>query len=62
MSSLTKFLDGKKSYLGAVAWGVLGFAHSMGWVTDTVYSIGVPLVQSWFGFGVAHKLAKGFKK
>lgn len=35
------WLDGRKTYLGSIALGVLGLAYSVGWITeDQLLSIG----------------------
>ena len=41
---MLEFLDGKKSYLLAIAAGLLTMAHSLGWLGDGTYQTLMGLV------------------
>lgn len=52
------WLDGKKAYIGFILGGILGFAYSMGWISDEAANALEPLVIALCGVGLAHKAAK----
>lgn len=45
--SLTRFLKGKKTYLGAIAWGVLGIAMSQQWIDEKTATLFGGLILGW---------------
>lgn len=55
------WLNGKKTYIGLVLGGVLGFAYSMGWISDEIANALEPLLLALCGVGMVHKADKFIK-
>ncbi len=53
-----KWLNGKKSYLGIVAWGLAGLLESMGIIENAVADQIKAVAVTVGGVGIAHKVAK----
>ncbi len=53
-----KWLNGKKTYIGLVAAGVVGFAKSLGWVTPELASHCWPIIAAWTGVAIKHHMDK----
>ncbi len=53
-----QWLNGKKTYLGMLAYGGLGFAQSMDWITPEQYNMYLPVVLAWTGIAIKHHLDK----
>jgi len=56
-----KWLNGRKTYIGAIAYGALGFAQSMSWITPEQYNIYLPIVLAWTGIAIKHSMDKRTK-
>jgi hypothetical protein len=54
-----KFLDGYKTYLGAIAWGTIKIAVARGWMTADAAAVILPVVYAWTGIAVRSALKKG---
>lgn len=47
MNSITSFLNGKKTYLTALALGILTVLHSLGKINDSTFQQGSVLIGSF---------------
>ncbi len=52
MNALKNWLQGNKSYCGAIAWGLLGIAWSQGWITDEVSKAVGSVLVSFTGIAI----------
>ena len=55
------WLNGKKRYIGWIATGVLGFAWSMGYVTDEHAKMIGAIIVGWTGVAYTHAQNKKSK-
>jgi hypothetical protein len=55
---MIEFLKGKKTVLGAVAFGVLQALHTAGQVNDEVYGYLVALIVAWTGIAIRNAIKK----
>ncbi len=54
-----KWLNGKKTYLGMVAAGILGILWTQGIVDDKIASTAAMVITSWTGVAMTHTYKKG---
>ncbi len=53
-----KWLNGKKTYLGMIAGGLLGILWTQGLVADQLASTIAMAITAWTGVAMTHKYAK----
>ena len=56
-----KWLDGKKTYLGMVALGVLELIGQMGWLSPEMLTVGRTVIGTFLGVSVKHAWSKANK-
>ncbi len=54
-----KWLNGKKTYVGMIVGGLLGFLQQMGWISVEAAAPYWPLLAAWTGVAVKHSYSKG---
>lgn len=54
-----KWLNGKKTYLGMIAGGILGILWSQGAVSDQIASTAAMAITAWTGVSMRHAWSKG---
>jgi len=55
---LARWLDGRKSYIGWIAAGILGLFWSSGLISDEHAKIAASLIATWTGVAMRHAIAK----
>lgn len=58
LKSLLAVLDGKKTYLGFIAAGILGLSWSSGLVSDRTAEILATLIATWTGISLRAAVQK----
>lgn len=53
-----KWLDGKKTYLGFLVYGVLGLLFSMGVLNEQMFGVLISLNTAWTGISVRQAIKK----
>jgi hypothetical protein len=53
-----KYINGYKTYIAAIAWGVIGVCESQAWITPESADLARSLTEMLFGIGIGHKIAK----
>jgi hypothetical protein len=58
LRNLLRTLDGKKTYLGIIAGGILGLIWSCGLVTDETAKVIASIIAAWTGVSLRHAIQK----
>ena len=62
MERIMKFLNGKKTYLGSIAAGLLGIVWSLGHIDDRTAQFIASIITAWTGVAIRSAIAKNGKK
>lgn len=52
--TMLQWLNGKKTYLGLIASGILGIAWSQGWIDEKTAEMLAVIIGSWTGVAIKH--------
>ena len=55
---MLKLINGYKTHIGLIAFGLLGIAYAQGWVDDTAAASIASVVGWWTGMSVKHSWDK----
>lgn len=53
-----KALEGKKTYLGVIAFFILGGLRAINVVDETTYAILIPIIGGWTAYGLRSAINK----
>ena len=53
------WLTGKKTYIGAIAGGVIIIASTLGWIDETTTGVLLGLVATWTGVSMRNAIGRG---
>ena len=59
LKALLASLNGRKSYLGVIAGGILGLLWSYGLVSEHTTKVAGVLITTWTGISFSHAIHKG---
>lgn len=55
------WLDGKKTIIGVIGWGILLVAKGQGWVGPEAFTYWAAGLTAWTGFALRHAIEKSAK-
>jgi len=58
LKAVPQWMSGRKTYLGAIGYGVLGIFWSEGWVSDDTAKMVAGLLTMWTGFAIRSAIGK----
>ena len=58
MNRILDWMNGNKTYLGSIGWGVLGIAYSLGWMTEDIAGAVASILTAWTGVALRHAWKK----